>query len=107
MIEELRETRFSSFERLLAGYVLFWAFAKRVTSFPLLQYQHWKSQSRTRIATTAAPVSASNLSLPQVESALSLAEPSELHSQGLLPSAPYTPGITDVPSRIETPLDRP
>ncbi|GAP94222.1 hypothetical protein NIES2104_07330 [Leptolyngbya sp. NIES-2104] len=106
VIEELRETRFSSFERLLASYVLFWAFAKRVTSFPLLQYQHWKSQSRTRIATTAAPMSGSNLSLPQVESALSLAEPSELHSQALLPSAPYPPTITDVPSRIETPLDR-
>nr|MDJ0648348.1 hypothetical protein [Xenococcaceae cyanobacterium MO_188.B19] len=34
----------------------FWALAKKVASFPLLQYQHWKSQSRTKIMTTAAPV---------------------------------------------------
>ncbi|MEM9908572.1 MAG: hypothetical protein AAF921_26535, partial [Cyanobacteria bacterium P01_D01_bin.44] len=49
-------SRFSAFERLLAGYVFFWALAKRVSSFPLLRYQHWKSQSRTRIMTTAAPI---------------------------------------------------
>jgi hypothetical protein len=97
LIEELRETRFGSFERLLASYVLFWAFAKRVTSFPLLKYQHWKSQSRTRIATTATPVSGINLSLSQVESALSSTEPSKLAS--------FTPVITDVPSCFGTPLD--
>ncbi|GAP94296.1 hypothetical protein [Leptolyngbya sp. NIES-2104] len=57
VLEELRESRFGSFERLLASYVFFWAMAKRVSSFPLLKYQHWKSQSRTRIMTTAAPVS--------------------------------------------------
>lgn len=56
LIEELRESRFSAFERLLASYVFFWALAKKVASFPLLQYQHWKSQSRTKIMTTAAPV---------------------------------------------------
>lgn len=56
-LEELRESRFTGFERLLASYVFFWAMAKQVASFPLLQYQHWKSQSRTRIMTTAAPVS--------------------------------------------------
>ncbi|NEQ28324.1 MAG: DUF898 domain-containing protein, partial [Microcoleus sp. SIO2G3] len=61
VIEALTEARFSSFERLLASYVLFWAFAKQVASFPLLKYQHWKSQSRTRVATTAAPVSAMSL----------------------------------------------
>jgi hypothetical protein len=55
-LEELRESRFSSFERLLASYVFFWALSKKVASFPLLKYQHWKSQSRTRIMTTAAPV---------------------------------------------------
>ncbi len=59
-LEELRESRFSSFERLLASYVFFWALAKKVASFPPLQYQHWKSQSRTRIMTTAAPVSRSS-----------------------------------------------
>jgi hypothetical protein len=106
VIEELRETRFSSFERLLASYVLFWAFAKRVTSFPLLKYQHWKSQSRTRIATTAAPMSGTNLSLPQIESALSPAKPNKLNSQPLPFSAPHTPVITDVPSHLDIPLDR-
>ncbi len=57
MLEQFREARFDSFERLLASYVFFWALVKRVASFPLLRYQHWKSQSRTRIMTTAAPVS--------------------------------------------------
>jgi len=56
-LEQLREARFGSFERLLASYVFFWALAKKVASFPLIRYQHWKSQSRTRIVTTAAPVS--------------------------------------------------
>jgi hypothetical protein len=56
LIEELRESRFGSFERLLASYVFFWALAIKVASFPLLRYQHWKSQSRTKIMTTAAPV---------------------------------------------------
>ena len=67
LIEELRESRFSAFERLLASYVFFWALGKKVASFPLLQYQHWKSQSRTKIMTTAAPVSGidmSNLNSP-------------------------------------------
>jgi hypothetical protein len=59
LIEELRESRFSSFERLLASYVFFWALAKQVASFPVLGYEHWKSQSRTKIMTTAAPVSGS------------------------------------------------
>jgi hypothetical protein len=56
-LEKLQESRFGSFERLLASYVFFWAMAKQVASFPFLRYQHWKSQSRTRIMTTAAPVS--------------------------------------------------
>jgi hypothetical protein len=55
-LAELREARFGSFDRLLASYVFFWWLSKKVASFPLLQYQHWKSQSRTRIMTTAAPV---------------------------------------------------
>lgn len=62
-LEQLREARFGSFERLLASYVFFWALAKHVSSFPLLRYQHWKSQSRTRIMTTAAPVSRATLDL--------------------------------------------
>jgi hypothetical protein len=39
--------------------------AKQVASFPLLGYQHWKSQSRTRIMTTAAPISRVALDLSQ------------------------------------------
>ena len=61
LIEELRESRFSAFERLLASYIFFWALAKKVATFPLLQYQHWKSQSRTKIMTTAAPVAGISL----------------------------------------------
>lgn len=60
-LEQLREARFGAFERLLASYVFFWAMAKQVASFPMLRYQHWKSQSRTRIMTTAAPVSRATL----------------------------------------------
>ena len=56
-IEQLRESCFGSFERLLAGYVFFWALAKKVASVPLLKYEYWKSQSRTKVMTTAAPVS--------------------------------------------------
>ena len=67
LIEELRESRFSAFERLLASYVFFWALAKKVASLPLLQYQHWKSQSRTKIMTTAAPVAGIGISNPMVE----------------------------------------
>ncbi len=58
--EKLQESRFSAYERLLASYVFFWSLAKRVSAFPLLRYQHWKSQSRTRITTTAAPVARSS-----------------------------------------------
>ena len=56
VIEELRESRFSSFERLLASYVFFWALAQKVASFPVLRYQYWKSQSRTTMMTTASSV---------------------------------------------------
>jgi hypothetical protein len=56
LIEELKESRFTAFERLLASYLFFWALAKKVASFPFIRYQHWKSQSRTKIMTTAAPV---------------------------------------------------
>jgi hypothetical protein len=62
-LESLRESRFGSFERLLASYVFFWAMAKRVSSFPLLKYQHWKSQNRTRTMTTASPISRGELGL--------------------------------------------
>lgn len=67
LIENLRESRFSAFSRLLSSYVFFWALAKQVASFPLLQYTYWKSQSRTKIMTTAAPVSATHLDRPEQE----------------------------------------
>lgn len=65
LIEELRESRFGAFERLLASYVFFWALAKKVASFPLLNYQYWKSQSRTKIMTTAAPVAGISVATPK------------------------------------------
>lgn len=65
IIEDLRESRFGAFERLLASYVFFWALAKKVASFPLLRYQHWKSQSRTKIMTTAAPVAGMSVATPK------------------------------------------
>jgi hypothetical protein len=65
LIEDLRESRFGAFERLLASYVFFWALAKKVASFPFLKYQHWKSQSRTKIMTTAAPVAGMSVATPK------------------------------------------
>jgi hypothetical protein len=67
VVEALKEARFDSFRRLLASYVLFWALAKRVSAFPFLSYAFWKSQSRTKIMTTAAPVSAIRLDYPEPE----------------------------------------
>ncbi|MEO0835502.1 MAG: hypothetical protein AAFY16_05840, partial [Cyanobacteria bacterium J06642_3] len=55
-IEQLRESCFGSFERLIASYVFFWALAKKVASFPFLKYEYWKSQSRSKVMTTASPV---------------------------------------------------
>ena len=34
-----------------------WRLAKKVASFPFFKYHYWKSQSRTKFMTTAAPVS--------------------------------------------------
>lgn len=67
-IEELRESCFGSLERLLSGYVFFWALAKKVASFPLLKYEYWKSQSRTKVMTTAAPVGGSGFSRHKLRS---------------------------------------
>jgi hypothetical protein len=46
--------------------------AKKVALFPLLRYNFWRSQSRTKIMTTAAPVSAANLDRPEQEEASAL-----------------------------------
>ena len=104
-IEELRESRFNSFERLLASYVIFWALAKKVASFPFLGYQHWKSQSRTRIATTAAPVSGINLDLTDAKATPpTQAVSAATYRQPLLLSvAPNTQQIADAPTHINVP----
>jgi hypothetical protein len=65
IMESLRESRFGSFRRLLASYVFFWSMAHTVASFPLINYEFWKSQSRTKVMTTAAPVSAGKLDRPE------------------------------------------
>ncbi len=61
LIQELYENRFASFERLIAGYVLLHAMAKKVSGFRPLRYDMSRSQSGTRIATTASPVSSADL----------------------------------------------
>ena len=61
-IEQLRESCFGAMERLLASYVFFWALAKKVAAFPFLKYEYWKSQSRTKVMTTASPVAGLDLS---------------------------------------------
>ena len=81
LIEDLRESRFSAFERLLASYVFFWALAKKVASFPLLQYQHWKSQSRTKIMTTAAPVAGISSTQPTPKSKSKVTKTNRLNSR--------------------------
>ena len=65
IMESLRESRFGSFRRLLASYVFFWSMAQTVATFPLIKYEFWKSQSRTKVMTTAAPVSAGKLDRPE------------------------------------------
>lgn len=75
LIESLRESRFGSFRRLLASYVFFWSMARKVASFPLLSFDYWKSQSRTKVMTTAAPISAARLDCPEQEEVAKLRLP--------------------------------
>ncbi len=103
-IEELRESRFNSFERLLASYVIFWALAKKVASFPFLGYQHWKSQSRTRIATTAAPVAGINWDLTDATTPPKAVSTATSHQPHLLPIAPNTQETADAPTYSYVPL---
>lgn len=91
IVEELRESRFNAFERLLASYVFFWALAKKVASFPLLNYEYWKSQSRTKIMTTAAPVS--GISTPSEADKKSQQLPSDLKSVTLEPVGDRQNGV--------------
>jgi hypothetical protein len=73
LLESLRESRYGSFRRLLASYVLFWAMARQVALLPALQFKWWRSQSRTRVMTTAAPVSAASLDLAEEQEIAALA----------------------------------
>jgi len=73
LIETLRESRYGAFRRLLASYVFFWAMARDVGLLPLLRFKWWRSQSRTRVMTTAAPVSAARLDLPEQQEIAALA----------------------------------
>lgn len=72
-IEALRESRFGSFRRLLAAYVLFWSMARLVAALPLIGFDYWKSQSRTKVMTTAAPASAARLDRTEAEEIRELA----------------------------------
>jgi hypothetical protein len=72
LLASLRESRFHALQRLLASYLFFWALARRVATLPLLGYDFWKSQSRTKIMTTAAPISAPTLDRPEPEEMLQL-----------------------------------
>lgn len=73
LIETLRESRFGAYRRLLASYVFFWAMARDVGRVPLLRFKWWRSQSRTSVMTTAAPVSAARLDLCEPEEIAALA----------------------------------
>jgi hypothetical protein len=73
LIETLRESRYIALRRLLASYVFFWAMARDVGLLPLLRFKWWRSQSRTRVMTTAAPVSAARLDLAEEQEVAALA----------------------------------
>ncbi|MFO7628475.1 MAG: hypothetical protein R6W06_02955, partial [Prochlorococcaceae cyanobacterium] len=72
-IEALRESRFGTFRRLLAAYVLFWAMGRRVAALPLIGFDCWRSQSRTKVMTTASPISAARLDRTEIEEIRELA----------------------------------
>ena len=67
LIEAISESRFGTLRRLLAAYVFFHAMAHRVATFPGLGFDWWKSQSRTKVMTTASPMSAARLDLAESE----------------------------------------
>ncbi len=72
LLATLQESRFHALQRLLASYLFFWALARRVATLPLLSYDFWKSQSRTKVMTTAAPVAAPALDRPEPEEMIQL-----------------------------------
>ncbi len=60
-LAQLFETRIDSFQRLLSGYVLFHAMGRTVSRAPIISYDMSRSQSGTRVATTASPVSGAGI----------------------------------------------
>ncbi|GLI64923.1 hypothetical protein VaNZ11_008318 [Volvox africanus] len=61
VMEQLLESRYLSLERLLAFMVMFHAMARRTADWWPLTFDIARSQSGLRVATTAAPVTASEL----------------------------------------------
>ncbi|KAG2426569.1 hypothetical protein HXX76_012887 [Chlamydomonas incerta] len=61
VMEQLIESRYLSLERLIAFMVMFHAMARRTADWWPLTYDIARSQSGLRVATTAAPVTASEL----------------------------------------------
>ncbi|EFJ47636.1 hypothetical protein VOLCADRAFT_91983 [Volvox carteri f. nagariensis] len=61
VMEQLVESRYLSLERLLAFMVMFHAMARRTADWWPLTFDIARSQSGLRVATTAAPVTASEL----------------------------------------------
>lgn len=76
VVEQLVENRFQSAERLVSWFVMFHAMGNRVSNFWPLKFDTFRSQSGLRIATTAAPITASDLlrSVAEIEGAKHLEE---------------------------------
>lgn len=60
-MEALLESRFLSLERLIAFFIMFHAMAARVAGAWPLAFDISRSQSGLRIATTASPITASDI----------------------------------------------
>ena len=73
LLQELYESRFASMHRMVGFFVMFHAMGKKVqdfwpkVSFGLLGYDMSRSQSIMRVATTASPVSGSDVRRKMVE----------------------------------------
>lgn len=61
-VQLLYDSRFASLERWVSAFVFFYSMAHKVSRFRPLRYDMSRTQSGTRIATTAAPVSAAAIS---------------------------------------------
>lgn len=72
LMAKLLASRLDGFRRLLAGYTFFGVMARTVASLPLLRFKWWKTQSRTKIMTTAAPISAAGLDVAEPQEIVEL-----------------------------------